>query len=156
MSPDWSTILELYRPGVGNTESPGKSWFHEYVHPDDQDLFRSVCAEAVRTKSVFHLEHRDRRKTGGWVLTRAVPILDANAEIVEWFGTVQDTTDAHRYQEALVAAEQASRRKSEFLATLAHELRNPLAAIQLSVQLLQRSDADSPSPVAWGVLERQV
>jgi signal transduction histidine kinase/CheY-like chemotaxis protein len=156
MSPDWDTILELYRPGVGNAESPKNSWFQEYVHPDDQELFRNVCAEAVRTKSVFHLEHRDRRKTGGWVLTRAVPILDANGAIIEWFGAVQDTTDAHRYQEALVAADQASQRKSEFLATLAHELRNPLAAIQLSVQLLQGHDADSQPQAVWGVLERQV
>lgn len=49
------------------------------------------------------------------------------------------------------------RRKDEFIATLAHELRNPLAPIQAVVELLRNKDLVDPQ-VLWsrGVLERQV
>lgn len=69
-----------------------------------------------------------------------------------------------RAEEALEAKKQAekalqliNRRKDEFLATLAHELRNPLAPIQAVVELLRNKDIVDPQ-VLWsrGVLERQV
>ncbi|AME27206.1 hybrid sensor histidine kinase/response regulator [Burkholderia sp. PAMC 26561] len=69
-----------------------------------------------------------------------------------------------RAEEALEAKKQAekalqliNRRKDEFLATLAHELRNPLAPIQAVVELLRNKDLVDPQ-VLWsrGVLERQV
>ena len=52
---------------------------------------------------------------------------------------------------------EADRRKDEFLATLAHELRNPLAAIRNAVQVLVRSDGDAPTVGrAVGILDRQL
>lgn len=48
---------------------------------------------------------------------------------------------------------EADRRKNEFLATLAHELRNPLAPIRTGLQLLQRGDND---PQTRAVMERQL
>ena len=51
--------------------------------------------------------------------------------------------------------EEADRRKDEFLATLAHELRNPLAPIRNSLDLLRVSGA-TPSPQVWDMMDRQV
>ena len=51
--------------------------------------------------------------------------------------------------------EEADRRKDEFLATLAHELRNPLAPIRNSLDLLRLSGA-TPSPQVWDMMHRQV
>jgi len=52
---------------------------------------------------------------------------------------------------------EADRRKGEFLAMLAHELRNPLAAIRNAVQILMRSDGDAPTVrSASEILDRQV
>jgi signal transduction histidine kinase len=65
--------------------------------------------------------------TLGWILSRAVPLLDPHGEIVEWFGTARDVTVRRSAEEAL---RDDDRRKNEFLATLAHELRNPLAPLR--------------------------
>jgi signal transduction histidine kinase len=66
----------------------------------------------------------------------------------------QDITEAHQHEEALVLA---NRQKSQFLAMLAHQLRNPLAAVELSAQVLQSHyDRDGPESHLWAVLERQV
>jgi signal transduction histidine kinase len=69
-------------------------------------------------------------------------------------GVVGDITEQKR---ALAALEDADRRKDEFLATLAHELRNPLAPLRNSLAILQRS-ADDPATFekASGVMERQL
>jgi signal transduction histidine kinase len=52
--------------------------------------------------------------------------------------------------------EDADRRKDEFLATLAHELRNPLAPIRNSVSLLRLSGAAGPADQMWEMMDRQV
>ena len=52
--------------------------------------------------------------------------------------------------------EEADRRKDEFLATLAHELRNPLAPIRNSVSLLRLSGATEPARQVWEMMDRQV
>jgi signal transduction histidine kinase len=52
--------------------------------------------------------------------------------------------------------EDADRRKDEFLATLAHELRNPLAPIRNSVSLLRLSGAAGPAGQMWEMMDRQV
>jgi PAS domain S-box-containing protein len=67
---------------------------------------------------------------------------------------IRDITDRKRAEEAL---READRRKDEFLATLAHELRNPLAPIRNAVQILRMNEAPEPSlMVASNIIDRQV
>ena len=72
----------------------------------------------------------------------ALPIRDAQGHIVRWFGTNTDITELREIQQAL---RDADRRKDEFLAMLAHELRNPLAPIRTGLQVIQlcRDDPDA-------------
>ena len=95
MSPDWSEMRELDgRDFIANTGNPRKDWLNEYIHPDDQPIVLQTIHEAVRTKSMFELEHRIRRTDGtlGWTNSRAVPLLNVNGEILEWFGAASDVT----------------------------------------------------------------
>jgi PAS domain S-box-containing protein len=95
MSPDWSEMRQLDGKGfIANAGKPGKDWLNEYIHPDDKPLVLQTIREAMRTKNVFQLEHRVRRTDGslGWTNSRAVPLLDVNGEIVEWFGAASDVT----------------------------------------------------------------
>ena len=86
-----------------DTNSPSRTWLEKYIHPDDQPNVLAVINEAIRTKSTFELEHRVIRVDGtlGWTFSRAVPLLDANGEIVEWFGAASDITERKRAQEPL-------------------------------------------------------
>ena len=95
MSPDWSEMRELDGRGViADTGKPRKDWLKEYIHPDDQPIVLRTIREAVRTKSMFELEHRVRRTDGtlGWTYSRAVPLLNISGEILEWFGAASDVT----------------------------------------------------------------
>ena len=79
---------------IADTGKPRKDWLNEYIHPDDQPLVLRTIREAVRTKSIFQLEHRVRRTDGtlGWTYSRAVPLFNVNGEILEWFGAASDVT----------------------------------------------------------------
>jgi signal transduction histidine kinase/ActR/RegA family two-component response regulator len=57
---------------------------------------------------------------------------------------------------AVRALEEADRRKDEFLATLAHELRNPLAPIRNSLHILRLTSANGSSASLYDIMQRQV
>src|SRR5580700_874615 len=95
MSPDWSELGQLDGRGfVADSGGPRNDWLNEYIHPDDQPLMLEAIREAVRTRNPFQLEHRVRRADGtlGWTYSRAVPLLNGNGEILEWFGAASDVT----------------------------------------------------------------
>jgi PAS domain S-box-containing protein len=71
--------------------------------------------------------------------SRAAPLRDEAGMIVQWFGTNTDVTEIKAAEEELKAA---SERKDEFLAMLAHELRNPLAPINAAAELLSLTHLD--------------
>ena len=72
-------------------------------------------------------------------LTLVVPLKDRAGRIVQWFGTSTDISERRAMEEALL---EADRRKDEFLATLAHELRNPLAPIRTGLELMRLTQDD--------------
>ncbi|HXY39589.1 MAG TPA: ATP-binding protein [Vicinamibacteria bacterium] len=102
MSPDWSEMRHLVgRDFVADTDDPSRSWLQKYIHPDDQPQVLAAVEEAIRTRSVFQMEHRILRVDGslGWTFSRAVPLLDGNGEILEWFGAASDVTERKRAEE---------------------------------------------------------
>ncbi len=177
MSPDWSELRFLQgRDFLADTEDPSHSWLDKYIHPDDQTRVMAVIQEAVRTKSVLQLEHRVRRVDGswGWAFSRAVPLLDAKGNILEWFGAATDITARKQADEELRQREralaeahealkarteqlrEADRRKNEFLALLGHELRNPLAPIATASEALSLTRMSDPrAQIAIEVVKRQ-
>ena len=88
------------------------------------------------------------------VSLRAWPVKDAGGEMIGMRGFVRDITDRKRVEEAL---RDANRRKNEFIATLSHELRNPLAPIRNGLQVLRKTGGQGPSAErAREIMERQV
>ncbi|WP_072295085.1 CheR family methyltransferase [Paracoccus sp. SM22M-07] len=116
MSPDWSEMIELVSQGfLADTSVPDRTWQDRYILADDRPLVQQAIQQAVRTKSPFQMEHRVRLADGGigWTQSRAVPILDKQGRILEWFGVARDTTEQrqaqHRLQEARDALALATR-----------------------------------------------
>ncbi len=128
----------------------------DMVHPDDRPHVAAGWANAVREGTPYESEMRLRRADGTWrrFLARAAPVRDASGQIVQWFGTSTDITDAENAKEALL---EGNRRKDEFLAMLAHELRNPLAPISTAAQVLHATGHDDPRVRgASEIISRQV
>ncbi|MHB1557063.1 MAG: PAS domain-containing sensor histidine kinase, partial [Isosphaeraceae bacterium] len=92
-------------------------------------------------------------------LSRVEPLRDGRGQVIRWFGTNTDISEAKRAEDELrraqAALEQADRRKDEFLATLAHELRNPLAPIRNALQILRVSSDPAAHEHARGLMQRQ-
>jgi len=142
MSPDWTQLHHLEGRGfLKDTAGANRFWLDEYIPPEDHGRLHQAIARAIRDGSVFELEHRVRRADGsfGWTQSRAVPMFDAAGEVYEWIGAASDITERKAAEENL---READRRKDEFLAMLAHELRNPLAPIGAAAELLQRMKLD--------------
>ncbi len=107
-----------------------------FLYPRDSWLRLQDASEGTLRSGVgYSLDLPALRKGEPiWVTTRSEPVRNAAGDIVALRGTVQDITDIRRAQEAL---QEADHRKDEFLATLAHELRNPLAPIHNALQILK-------------------
>jgi PAS domain S-box-containing protein len=126
------------------------------LHPEDREKTISAWQACVRTGSPWYREHRVLGTDGVYhpILAQGVPIRDENGRITRWAGINLDISTLKRTEQAL---READRRKDEFLATLAHELRNPLAPIRNAVRILDLPAADERQR-RWGrdVIARQV
>jgi signal transduction histidine kinase/ActR/RegA family two-component response regulator len=158
MSPDWSEMRRLDgRDFIADQESPSRTWLLKYIPEEERPEVTAAIEAAIRDKAVFELEHRVVRADGslGWTFSRAIPLLDDKGDIVEWFGAASDVTERRETHEALerqrLELEEADRQKNEFLAMLAHELRNPLAPIRNASELLARMIGGNPQ--AQGIVE---
>lgn len=149
MSPDWSEMRQL-RGGqfVSDTETLSRTWLQDYIHPDDQSRVLEAINGAIRTKGIFELEHRVLRADGslGWTFSRAVPLKNADDEIIEWFGTATDITERKRTEDALFRSEKLAT-LGRLAATIAHEINNPLEAVTNTLYLARVSAED---PVSVG------
>ncbi|MGZ8245483.1 PAS domain S-box protein [Methylomagnum sp.] len=119
--------------------------FPDLLHPDDR---AANLAENRRLQDEelpsFEIENRYLRKDGGtvWVRKFVSLLRDAAGKPSHLVALITDVTEQRRMAEALREADQ---RKDEFLATLAHELRNPLAPISNALHLLHQSSAKEPA-----------
>ena len=139
------------------------SGWKQFIHPDD--LTESVRAweRSIATGEPCVLEQRFRRADGvyRWHLSRTVAMRDAQGKVSLWIGSNTDIHEqweaANRLRQYAAETSEANHQKSEFLAMLAHELRNPLAPIGNALQILQspNTNGKADAPVI-AMLERQV
>ena len=142
---------------TGTTLDEMRGWGWRSVHHPDHvervvDKLRRCFATGEPWEDTFPLRARDGSYR--WFLSRAIPIRDADGRVLRWFGTNTDVTAQLSAESAL---READRRKDEFLATLAHELRNPLSPIRNAVQVMRlKSIADPDAAWARDIIHRQV
>eukprot|EP01037_Dinobryon_pediforme_P008863 gene8863-8952_t len=88
--------------GVSEATTAGESWISVF-HPDDQARSMEAWRRSVATGEMFEVEYRLRRRDGvyRWTLGRALPLHDADGQIVRWFGTCTDIDDTKQAAEVL-------------------------------------------------------
>ncbi|HEY2893877.1 MAG TPA: PAS domain S-box protein, partial [Pirellulales bacterium] len=110
--------------GMSPAEANGRGWV-KALDPRDRQRVTQLWDESARSGTSFSAEYRFTTPAGkvSWLQGSARPIQDADGQILGYLGTVTDITARNEFEQSL---RDADRRKDEFLATLAHELRNPL------------------------------
>jgi two-component system CheB/CheR fusion protein len=127
----------------------------ESVHPEDRGRVREAARRQLRGESTNE-EYRVVRPDGSarWVWDRGFPIRDREGQVYRVGGIAVDVTARKRAEEAL---READRHKDEFLAMLAHELRNPLAPIRNALEIMRMTGAAGPpGEASRQMIERQV
>lgn len=121
LSADWKVMSELNGRGfLKDTHEPVTGWRNQNIHRDDMEMVNATINEAIREKKIFELEHRVVRADGspGWTFSRAVPILDAHGEIIEWFGMASDITERKKTVAALRKANEQSEKQKRIYETI--------------------------------------
>jgi len=124
---------------------PEESWHKT------EALQRELVRDGGSARMQLQVLHADGRRI--WIDLHCEAVQDADGRVTALRGTIQDVTDRVNAEEAL---RQADQRKNEFLAMLAHELRNPLAPIASGAQLLGQDSLDpARTRQISGIIARQ-
>jgi PAS domain S-box-containing protein len=152
-------VSPAYRRLWGNealAPVPGSGHWAGHIHTEDEAAVETVY-RALAGGTPYDIEYRIVRPDGNirWVAERAFTVRDTRDRIYRLAGIVNDISERKANEMML---RDADRRKDEFLAMLAHELRNPLAPIRNAIELLDPSRAPSPQDFETmrAVIGRQV
>ena len=140
--------------GRSMDQEVGNGWT-EGVHPDDVERCLQTYTASFDARTPFSMEYRLRRHDGEfrWLIDNGVPRFKSGGEFDGYIGSCVDVTN---YKSAEAKLREADTRKNEFLATLAHELRNPLAAISNGLQVMQMAGMQGPAEQARPMMLRQL
>jgi PAS domain S-box-containing protein len=122
-----------------------------------------IIAALTAGQRIEHFETERLRKNGERVTVSLTisPVRDASGTVIAASKIARDITARRQLEDHLrrmaVHLAEADRQKGEFLATLAHELRNPLAPLRSALDLLKQSGADaSRAQLARDTMDRQL
>jgi PAS domain S-box-containing protein len=139
----------LQMTGFAREEAIGKTW-QEFTPQEFHEISQRAVVQVMTRGETTPFEKQYFRKDGSrfWGLFAPRRIGD---EVVEF------VLDVSERREAEAALRDASRRKDEFLATLAHELRNPLAPIRTGLQIMRMTRRpDEAEMQIIDVMDRQL
>ena len=142
--------------GVSPAEfTPTRESVIDLLDPEDRPGFARRRRLAIAEHQPFFDEFRLRRPDGSrvWIGYRGRAEYDERGRPVRTFGVVMDITERKKAEQVL---RDAGREKDDFIATLSHELRNPLAPIRNAINVLQHLPAGD-ARAAWcrDVISRQ-
>jgi len=150
--------------GLDGIEEARRTPVREFFFPEDQEMMMNEFFPAVQKNGNGEIEVRFRHfKTGAarWMTYKVLMLTNAANEAIGYATVSQDVTDRRRLEDNLrrLAADlsETDRRKNEFLATLAHELRNPLAPMSNMLEVVKRAENDGEVVKrAHDTMERQL
>jgi PAS domain S-box-containing protein len=132
------------------------------IHADDRAVMQAAVHESLSNRREYAIEYRVVWPDGSvhWIGAQGRTTYGVDGKPVAMDGITVDITErrhlADRLREQAAALRDADRRKDHFLATLSHELRNPLQAIQAASQVLEaRGSNPQVAGRALGVIDRQ-
>jgi PAS domain S-box-containing protein len=137
--------------------------YFKSIHPDDLDRTINALNHAVESGEPYETDYRiiQADESIRWVTARGLAERDTAGRPIRMPGVLVDVTERKRLEEELrlrvAQLAEADRRKDEFLATLAHELRNPLAPIRNSLEILKMPRVDAAMvEKTRAIMERQI
>ncbi|MDI1428000.1 ATP-binding protein [Polyangium sorediatum] len=139
--------------GQSPEDAHGVGWL-DPIHPEDRPRIGQVFRAAVARHEPFNFEYRLRIVDGSyrWFLDYGVPRRGEDRGYLGHIGSCTDITE-RKLAEQMQA--EADRRKDEFLAMLAHELRNPLAPMRMALHIIRARQANAATDRHLQILERQ-
>ena len=157
---EWDVATDAVRLSDGARALFGTTWTHmrdawRVSHPDDVQRIKGVMDTALREGTDYSFVSRMQRADTGelrWVQTHGHVHRDEQGRAVRVTGITADVTNLRAAQEQL---RREGERKDAFLATLAHELRNPMAPIRYAVALLRDDSPPGVREQARAIIARQ-
>ncbi|MET3497813.1 hybrid sensor histidine kinase/response regulator [Variovorax boronicumulans] len=140
----------------------GKRWTDLGYEQWHADLHDSEIDRVIATRAPIRGEIPFTGTNGTRVYDYIfAPVLGADGEVVAIAGTTRDITERQAadqsVREQAERLAQADRAKDEFLATLSHELRNPLAPLRMAIEVLRRTgNSDARSERLHAMMDRQI
>ncbi|WP_420476901.1 response regulator [Noviherbaspirillum sp. ST9] len=137
-------LIEIF--GFSKEDAPADmaGFMSGFLHPEDAPALQQAIAHTMDGGDRLRFQGRFFRRPGHelrWIDMTGLLQLSTDGESPRILGTAADITDRKRAEEALRRLAEdlstADRRKTEFLAILAHELRNPLAPIRSGLELIR-------------------
>ena len=154
-------VGEVFGYTPADMQTVGSDLLPTYFHPDDLPRIAAYFEQINGStgEAVFSIECRMHHQQRGWmwVICRdTVYARDANGRPTQLLGTAEDISERKGAEVALLLADQ---RKNEFLALLAHELRNPLATLSNTLLILSLTNGQTDDlnvPEATAMMTREV
>jgi PAS domain S-box-containing protein len=158
-SPELEQLTGFTQGALANTATD----FYQLIHAEDRAAFMAELDKSVETKSSYEIQFRLQHINGNWLTMegRGHATYSKKGEALSIFGIVIDISERKATEEQLLELNKqlsiSDRRKDEFLATLAHELRNPLAPMRNVLEIMRLKENDDPF-LRWSrdVIERHV
>ncbi|PUA29900.1 MAG: hybrid sensor histidine kinase/response regulator [Cellvibrio sp. 79] len=159
----WSLELEQLTGFIGKKFGDTHEDFYGLIHPEDRIVFATELKKAADTKSNYEVQFRLQHANRNWLTMegRGHAVYSESGEVLSIFGIVIDISDRKAAEQQLHELNKqlsiSDRRKDEFLATLAHELRNPLAPMRNVLEIMRLKEKDNPF-IHWSrdIIERHV